>query len=170
MPIYNFNLLETLFTDNEKNKEKINETSFAQPALFVVQYAIAHLLMEFGIMPHALTGHSIGEITAACLSGVFSFEDALKLVAWRGKLMQEQVPGEMLSINLSKEQVIPLLIRDVELALNNAPNFCVVSGSFERIALFEEKLLKIYPDCRINKLKTSHAFHSRLMEPALEPF
>ena len=167
---HNLNLLETVFSDEERNKEKMNQTSVAQPALFVVQYAVAHLLREFGIIPNAMIGHSIGEITAACLSGVFSFEDALNMVAWRGKLMQEQVPGSMLSVNLSKDQVLPLIDGNVELALNNAPDFCVVSGSFDAIDLFREKLSETYPHCHVTRLKTSHAFHSRLMEPALKPF
>jgi tyrocidine synthetase-3 len=167
---HNFDLLETIFRNDDENKEKINETSVAQPALFVVQYAVAHLLMEFGVKPYALTGHSIGELTSACLSGVFSFEDALNLVAWRGKLMQAQKPGSMLSVNLSKDQVVPLLNNDIELALVNAPNFCVISGSFEDIDLFEKKLSAAYPECRAIRLKTSHAFHSQYMEPAIEPF
>lgn len=167
---HNFKLLETIFNDDENNKERINETAIAQPTLFVVQYAVSHLLIEFGIVPDALIGHSIGEITAACLSGVFSFEEALNMVAWRGKLMQEQVPGSMLSINLSKEKILPLLDHDLELALHNAPDLCVVSGTSDAIDLFWKKTLDKYPLCHITKLKTSHAFHSRLMEPALKPF
>ncbi len=166
----NLNLLDIIFNDNESNKKLINNTSIAQPALFVLQFAIANLLIEFGVIPQILIGHSIGEITAACLSGVFSFEDAIKVVAWRGKLMQEQVPGSMLSINLSKDQVIPLLSDEVELALHNAPNFCVVSGSFDAIAQFEKKLYNIFPNCRATRLKTSHAFHSKFMEPAVASF
>ena len=163
-------LLDIIFDNINGNKEQINDTAYAQPALFVVQYAIGTLLMEFGAVPDALIGHSIGEITAACFSGVFSFEDALKLVYWRGKLMQAQLPGSMLSVNLPKDQVIPLLDTNVELALHNAPNFCVVSGSFDDINNFEIKLLNEHPNCRLTRLKTSHAFHSRLMEPAIEPF
>jgi amino acid adenylation domain-containing protein len=167
---HQINLVEVLFSNREEDRELLNQTSVAQPALFTAQFAVASLLMEYGIRPSALTGHSIGEITAACLSGVFAFEDALNLVAWRGRIMQNQVQGSMLSVNLPKEKVSELLSNDVEIALNNAPNFCVISGTFEAVDQFEKKLLSVYPDCRLTRLKTSHAFHSKLMEPAIEPF
>jgi amino acid adenylation domain-containing protein len=163
---FGFSLVNVLFGENAEIS--INNTDVAQPALFVIQYALTKLLGTFGIRPGALIGHSIGEITAACISGVYSFDDALKIVGSRGKLMQMQVPGEMLSIHKPVHEVAALIPNGVDIALNNAPNFCVVSGTFEAMASFQTKLSEL--GIPFSKLNTSHAFHSKLMEPALEPF
>jgi amino acid adenylation domain-containing protein len=165
--------LKTLLFNNPEDetiRSKVNLTSNTQPLLFVIQYATACLLTDFGIYPDALIGHSIGELTAATLSGVFTFEDALIIVASRGKIMQEQIPGSMLSVNLSAEKLGPLLTENIEISLQNAPNYCVVSGEEKDIIGFESKIKSIDPSIHTTILKTSHAFHSRLMEPALEPF
>ena len=167
-----FNLKEILFHDFEdKEYQKvINLTANSQPLLFVVQYATACLLTEFGIYPDALIGHSIGELTAATFSGVFSFDDALLAVANRGRLMQEQQPGTMLSVNLPAEKLQEHLNERVELALQNAPNYSVVSGNDQDILDFENYLKNNVQGVHTTVLKTSHAFHSKSMEPALEPF
>lgn len=156
-------------TDDSLQNE-INQTSVAQPLLFVVQYAIYLLLREFGISPDALIGHSIGEYAAATVSGVFEFEDALKLVAWRGKLMQEQKPGAMLAVQLSYDKILPYISNKVNLSLRNAPGMNVLSGDIPDIAEVYERFASEYPDSHLVKLKTSHAFHSYMMEPVLDPF
>ncbi len=165
---YNLKLEEILFS--EEYKSDINKTEYAQPALFVVQFGIAKLLQSFGVSSDALIGHSIGEITAACVSGLISFEDGLKLVITRGRVMQAQKEGAMLSIQLPKEKVIQILPDNIDFALQNAPSFSVVSGEIEAIDSFQQELELKFPEIMISRLKTSHAFHSRMMEPALENF
>jgi amino acid adenylation domain-containing protein len=161
-------LLELLFSS--ESKLNINETNYAQPALVAVQYATAKLLEEFGIKPDVLIGHSIGELTAACISGVFSFEDILVLSARRGKIMHEQPRGSMLSVNMPEEKLRSILAPGVEISLINAPDFCVVSGTDQVISDFKEKIAKSEPGIQTVILKTSHAFHSELMDPAVAPF
>ncbi|KJH70632.1 type I polyketide synthase [Aliterella atlantica] len=148
--------------------EKLQQTAIAQPALFVVEYALAKLWMSWGISPSATIGHSIGEYVAACLAGVFSLEDALALVAKRGKLMQKLPTGAMLSISQSATEVESLLNDNLSLAASNAPDSCVVSGTYDAIDAIQEKLTVLGVECR--RLHTSHAFHSGMMEPILEPF
>lgn len=148
--------------------ERINRTEAAQPALFAFEYALAKLLMSWGIQPHAMIGHSIGEYTAACLSGVLSLQDALELVTLRGKLMQGLPPGEMLSVSLSEESLSALLPPELALAAVNGPEQCVVSGPPAAIASFAAALAERQVAHR--KLHTSHAFHSAMMEPILAPY
>ncbi|NES77481.1 MULTISPECIES: type I polyketide synthase [unclassified Okeania] len=150
----------------------LNQTAIAQPALFIIEYSLAKLWMSWGIYPAATIGHSIGEYVAATLAGVFSLEDALMLVATRGRLMQQQPAGAMLSVSLSASDVEYLLaetkITGVELAANNAPSLSVVSGSLEAIAELENMLMQREINCR--RLHTSHAFHSQMMDAIVEPF
>ncbi|MCP5047027.1 MAG: type I polyketide synthase, partial [bacterium] len=151
-----------------KEEEKINRTEITQPVIFVFEYALARLLMKWGIKPDAMIGHSIGEYTAACLSGVFTLEDALTLVCIRGKLMQKLPSGAMVSISLPEEDLFPLLNNRLSLAAVNAPSLSVVSGSLEAIEEFETQLKEKQYNCR--RLHTSHAFHSEMMNPILEKF
>jgi phthiocerol/phenolphthiocerol synthesis type-I polyketide synthase E len=148
--------------------EKLKQTSLAQPALFVVEYALAQLWQEWGVKPWATIGHSIGEYVAACVAGVFTLEDALKLVATRGRLMQGAPAGAMLAVPLAAETVRPLMSAQLSLAAINAPQRCVVSGPEEALAALQRELEKQEVLCQ--RLHTSHAFHSALMEPVLEPF
>jgi acyl transferase domain-containing protein/acyl carrier protein len=146
----------------------IDQTEVAQPLLFVFEYALARLLMAWGIKAQAMIGHSIGEYVAACLSGVFSLEDALALVVFRGRSMQHVPPGAMLSVPLSEERVKPLLNESVSLAAVNGPSGCVVSGPPEAVDRFAEELKRQGYEGR--PLHTSHAFHSAMMEPVVEEF
>ncbi|NEU77740.1 type I polyketide synthase [Nostoc sp. UIC 10630] len=148
--------------------EQLKQTSLAQPALFVIEYALAQLWMSWGISPQAMIGHSIGEYVAACLAGVMSLEDALTLVAVRGRLMQQMSTGAMLSVSASAAEVKTFLNEDLALAASNAPSLCVVSGSYDAVDKIAEKLTGKGIECR--SLHTSHAFHSQMMEPILEPF
>jgi len=148
----------------------INQTNLAQIGLFVIQYALVQLLKEFGLNPDILLGHSIGEVTAACISGMLSFESALNLVETRGRLMFSQEPGAMLSINLPEDRIVPLLFEDLDISVVNAPEYCVVSGPGDSINKFEAMLKSDFPDIFLRKLKTSHGFHSRYMDGALENF
>lgn len=148
--------------------ERINQTGVTQPLIFIFEYALAKLLIQWGIQPDAMIGHSIGEYAAACLSGLFSLENVLKLVAARGKLMQEIPGGAMLSIPLSEEKLTPLLNDQLALAAVNAPSLCVVSGTYESIDTFEAKLKE--KGIKSRRLHTSHAFHSKMMDPVLKAF
>ncbi|MEH1940521.1 MAG: beta-ketoacyl synthase N-terminal-like domain-containing protein [Nostoc sp.] len=153
-------------SESKAAAEKLQQTDITQPALFVIEYALAQLWMSWGISPQAMIGHSIGEYVAACLAGVMSLGDALGLVAARGRLMQQLPSGAMLSVPLPEEEVIALLDEKLSLAASNAPSLCVVSGTDDAIDAFHNKLQDI--ECR--RLYTSHAFHSQMMESILEVF
>ena len=157
-----------LFPNVPGETELINRTAMTQPALFVFEYALARTWMSWGIAPVAMIGHSIGEYVAACLSGLFSLEDALVLVAMRGRLMQELPPGGMAAVPLTEEELRPLLHAGLDLAAVNAPTQCVVSGPHELLKTFEHDLAE--RGIKIRRLATSHAFHSAMMEPMLARF
>jgi acyl transferase domain-containing protein len=161
-------LLYPANADGAAAAEALQQTAVAQPALFVVEYALAKLWMAWGVQPAALIGHSIGEYTAACLAGVFSLEDALALVATRGRLMQAQPPGAMLSVALDPDRLAPYLGGQLDLAAVNAPQSCVISGPTEAVAALEKQLAGAGHKCR--PLHTSHAFHSSMMQPVLGEF
>jgi acyl transferase domain-containing protein/acyl carrier protein len=153
---------------SDEASEQLKQTRLTQPALFVVEYALARLWMRWGVRPAALIGHSIGEYVAACLAGVFTLEDALRVVAERGRLMQHAPTGAMLAVPLSEEETLPLLKGELSLAAVNAPSLCVVSGKAEAIGELERELAGQGLICR--RLHTSHALHSALMEPLLATF
>ena len=151
-----------------EENNRIQQTENAQVIIFIFQYALAKLLIAWGIEPYAMIGHSIGEYTAACLAGVFVLEDALKTVVLRGKLMQQMPPGVMLSVPLPEDQIKPLLSPGISLAAVNSTAHCVVSGAGPAVASFKRKLLET--GCESSYLHTSHAFHSTMMEPILADF
>ena len=146
----------------------LTDTSIAQLAIFSVEYALARLWQSWGIEPAALLGHSVGEYAAACLAGVLSLEDALELIAERAQLMQEMPGGSMLAVRLSEAELQPLLPVGVEVAAINAPRLCVVSGPTEAIADFAAQMAA--QSIATVPLRTSHAFHSAMMEPAAAVF
>ncbi|MBD2385753.1 type I polyketide synthase [Cylindrospermum sp. FACHB-282] len=148
--------------------QQLKQTYITQPALFVIEYALAKLWIDWGLHPKAMIGHSIGEYVAACLAGVFSLEDALVLVASRGRLMQQLPAGEMLAVPLPEKEVQSLLGEKLSLAASNAPDRCVVSGPKSAIDDLQNHLTKQGIDCR--PLHTSHAFHSQMMNSIIEPF
>ncbi len=164
--------LETLLYPGEGSpedlEEKMRQTANAQPTLFVIEYALASLWMELGIRPQAMLGHSLGEYVAACMAGVMSLEDALRLVTVRGQLMQNMPPGAMLTVAMPHHRVAELLSnhKDVALAAVNAEESCVVSGSEEAIVRLETQLVE--QGFEPQRLRTSHAFHSPMMTPVAE--
>ncbi|KAA3617209.1 MAG: amino acid adenylation domain-containing protein [Calditrichaeota bacterium] len=162
-------ILDVIF---KEEGDQIHETRYTQPALFVVEYALAKLWISWGIKPDFVTGHSIGEYVAAAIAGVFSLEDGLKLVALRGKLMFSlPQDGAMAAIFAGKEQVSKYLVgleNNVSVAGMNDPENTVISGKKEDIQSILEKLETDKTEFR--KLKVSHAFHSPLMDPILEEF
>ncbi len=153
--------------EEEGADRRLQETALAQPALFAVEYALAQVWMEWGVRPEAMLGHSLGEYVAACLAGVLSLEDALALVAVRGRLMQALPRGAMLAVPRSEEQVIPWLEGGLALAAVNAPSLCVVAGPEAEVEALRARLAESGVEGR--RLRTSHAFHSAAMDPVLEP-
>jgi malonyl CoA-acyl carrier protein transacylase len=151
----------------------INETAYTQPALFALEYALAKLWQSWGIEPDVVMGHSVGEYVAACIAGVFSLEDGLKLIAARGRLMQTLCDkGDMLVLSVDETkaaEIIQPYAQDVSIAAINGPENVVISGKHEaiesiRAALSTEK------DLKTKLLPVSHAFHSPMMEPMLAEF
>ncbi|NOX88826.1 MAG: SDR family oxidoreductase [Calditrichaeota bacterium] len=170
-PLLQLDLRDLIYPEPQKTDwatETLNQTQYTQPALFVIEYALARQWMEWGVQPAAMVGHSIGEYVAACLSGVFSLEDALKVVAHRGRLMQSVDPGAMISVQLDESEVQPFLNDSVSLAALNAPGVTVLSGTFEAVAEIEEQLKQ--KSIAFRRLHTSHAFHSAMMDPVLDEF
>lgn len=164
-------LREVLYPNDDRTEEsaqQLNQTWLAQPALFVTEYALAQLLMSWGVQPQAIIGHRIGEYVAACLAGVFTLEEALRLVAARGKLMQSLPAGAMAALGLSEEEANALLGLDLSLAAVNGPKQCVVSGPVEEIERLIHHLTERGVAAR--RLHTSHAFHSSMMDAIVEPF
>lgn len=148
--------------------ERLRETQHAQPALFVTEYALAQLWMSWGIEPEAMIGHSIGEYVAACLAGVMALEDALVLVALRGRLIGQLESGSMFAVTLSEADIQPHLGESLSLAAVNSPSLCVVSGPTHDIDQLESQLRQ--RGLEPVRLHTSHAFHSKMMEPILGEF
>jgi amino acid adenylation domain-containing protein len=153
---------------SDEASRRVTDTVVAQPAIFTIEYALAQLWMSWGIHPQVMLGHSIGEFVAACLAGVFTLEDALSLVAARGRMMQELPEGGMLSVRLPELEVRGRLNGKLSLAAVNAPFLCVVSGPLDALDEFEQQLSSAGVASR--RLVTSHAFHSAMMDPILAPF
>lgn len=170
-PLLGLDIRTLLFPSAERQLEaeqQLAETALTQPALFVIEYALAQLWLAWGVQPQAMLGHSLGEYVAACLAQVFSLQDALKLVTARGKLMQQCARGSMLTVPLPEAQVQALLGAQLSLAAINGPAQCVVAGSDEAIEHLQQHLTATGLTTR--RLVTSHAFHSALMEPMLDAF
>lgn len=144
----------------------LRDTRLTQPALFLTQYANAQLWRARGVTPDAMIGHSVGEFAAAAVSGVIDFETGLKMIAKRGQLMQDQPAGAMLSVRAPLEDIKPFLIEAVDIAALNAPKLQVIAGPEAAIAAVETALVKAGFAC--THLHTSHAFHSRMMDPVVQ--
>jgi amino acid adenylation domain-containing protein len=154
---------------SEKDAQvRLQQTALTQPALFVIEYSLAKLWMSWGIAPAAMIGHSVGEYVAGCLAGVFQPEDALNMVAQRGAMVQAQPSGAMLIVRQPEQEILPFLTPELSIAAINSPNLCVVSGTNDAIASLEGLLEQ--RGAAIRRLQTSHAFHSAMMDPVLEPF
>jgi thioesterase domain-containing protein/malonyl CoA-acyl carrier protein transacylase/acyl carrier protein len=170
-PILKLDLKDLLFcskADSLEVNEKLRQTAITQPAIFVMEYALAKLWLHYGVKPEAMIGHSIGEYAAACLSEIFTLEDTLKLVAKRGAVIQAMDSGSMLSVPLSSDVLESRLNSQLCIASVNAPDLCVASGATRHIEALQKEL---HEDGIASKiLKTSHAFHSSMMIEAAEEF
>ena len=167
---HRLDLKELLFGDQPgaQAADRLDQTEVTQPALFAVEYAIARLLQQWGVEPAAMAGHSVGEYVAASLAGVIDPYDALRLVADRGALMQAMPPGSMLAVMVPEEMLLPMLPPTVDLAAVNGPGLCVLSGPDDDIAELQTMFARQGIGTR--PVRTSHAFHSRMMDPILERF
>lgn len=149
----------------------LSDTAYTQPALFAIEYALSELWSSWGIKPDVVMGHSVGEYVAACLAGLFSLEDGLKLVAARGRLMQDLPHGEMLSIRIDEKRVAACVApyrADVSIAAINGPQSVVIAGIGEIIQTIAAQLAS--EGVKTRQLTVSHAFHSPMMSPILEAF
>ncbi|MDZ7831610.1 MAG: SDR family NAD(P)-dependent oxidoreductase [Desulfobacterales bacterium] len=170
-PYLDGSLMDVIFASSEA-AEEIHQTGYTQPALFAVEYSLARLWESWGIFPAAVMGHSVGEYVAACLAGVFSLEDGLRLIAARGRLMQSLPEnGAMAAVMATREAVSPILEKyadDVCVAAYNGPKSMVISGVQKRVEAVVRELSA--EGIRSKPLSVSHAFHSPLMAPILDEF
>jgi amino acid adenylation domain-containing protein len=153
--------------DEETAQISLQDTFFTQPSIFVIEYALARFWQSLGIEPAMMAGHSIGEFVAATLAGVWELEDALHVIALRGRLMQNLPRGSMMAVSSSADSIAKILPATLQIASNNAPALCVVSGPKADIGQFQKQLEAENIVCR--HLHTSHAFHSAMMDPMTEP-
>ncbi|MEM9505692.1 MAG: acyltransferase domain-containing protein, partial [Cyanobacteria bacterium P01_E01_bin.43] len=165
-------LLEVLYpaaADTAAMAALLNQTAYSQPALFAIEYALAQTWISWGIQPSVMMGHSVGEYVAACIAGIFSLEDGLRLIAERGRLMQAlPATGTMVAVFASATTLQPLLQGDLTIAADNGPESQVVSGSEDAIATLCTHLAQAGIETR--SLAVSHAFHSPLMQPMMADF
>ncbi|GAA5483905.1 non-ribosomal peptide synthetase/type I polyketide synthase [Haloferula sargassicola] len=167
-PLLGEDLRDTLFAKDGDAAERLKHTVLAQPAIFVVEWALARQWARWGVLPELMLGHSVGEFTAACLAGVFSIEDGLRILAARGELMGSMPGGSMLSVRLPAEKLRPLLPEKIDLAAVNGPQLCVVAGERDAVAEFAARME--VEGVNVRELHTSHAFHSWMMDPVVERF
>ena len=168
-PLLGEDLRDTLLApEDEDAAERLRRTVLAQPAIFVVEWALARQWQRWGQEPALMLGHSVGEFTAACLAGVFSLEDGLHILAERGRLMGELPGGSMLSVRLSSDELADRLPEGIDLAASNGPNLYVVAGETETVDAFAKTLES--EGVNVRELHTSHAFHSEMMDPVVPRF
>lgn len=161
--------IRKVFRPGEPEVEAIlKKTQYAQVALFIGEYSLAQHLIQEGLKPAALLGHSVGEYVAATIAEAIDLADALQLIEYRAALMQQMQAGSMLSVNLSVQELQPYLQEGVDLAVINTGDLCVLAGDTLKIDQLNEVLSKKRVLTR--KLHTSHAFHSHHMEPMLGEF
>ena len=151
-------------SDSPAATDEMHRTLWAQPALFVTEFALAKLWMSWGIVPESMMGYSVGEYVAACLAGVISLEDSLRLMAARAQMIERLAPGAMLAIGASESQVRPLLHPEISIAGVNGDLLCVVAGTPQAVDALQQRLLN-EGEFVCRRLLATHAFHSPLMKP-----
>lgn len=157
---------EALWLNGEP--DELSLPSIQLPLIFLVEYSLYKLLSSWGIKPSALMGHSMGEVTAACVAEVISFNDAIRIIYKRGLFLESAKEGQMLSISLSADEIKPYLTPEVDLAVINAPELCVISGKESDIAKLENQLANDKIDAQ--RVRISTAAHSQLLDPILDEF
>ncbi|TEW65765.1 amino acid adenylation domain-containing protein [Mucilaginibacter phyllosphaerae] len=162
-------LLDIIYTGaSAEATEKLKNTYYTQPAIFITSYAMAKLWMSWGIAPSVFTGHSIGEFVAAHFAGVFSLPDALKLITERARLVSQVAEGDMLSVRTNAGELEKILPGNLSIAVINSNKLSVVAGEKDAVAAFAKTLEEMGIPGRL--LQTSHAFHSAMMDGIVEPF
>ncbi|MDH3602013.1 MAG: type I polyketide synthase, partial [Candidatus Tectomicrobia bacterium] len=171
-PYLELPLLDVLYPREASSMPHVDMTAYTQPALFALEYALAELWRSWGVTPDVVMGHSVGEYVAACVAGVFSLEEGLRLIAERGRLMQAlPQDGAMVAVFAAEDQVrtaVQLDDQEVAIAAVNGPRGTVLSG--QRQAVYEVAARLETQGLRSRPLQVSHAFHSPLMEPMLADF
>jgi acyl transferase domain-containing protein/acyl carrier protein len=152
----------------DPDAEALSRTLHAQPALFTIEYATAKLWESLGIVPDAIVSHSMGEYVAACIAGVLSLEDATRLIARRAQLVNVLPEGSMLAVMMSEQELLPLLGPRLSISLINGPGLCVVAGPPDDVAELGRTLAERGIISR--HVQNAHAFHSRMLDPIVEPF
>lgn len=169
--VHDVDLQPLLFPDpinEDEAAKKLGVTEVALAAIFITEYALAQLYLSLGVQPRVMAGHSMGQVTAACIAGVLSYDDALDLVVLRGELIDETGEGGVLSVNLDPEAIEPYLSGTLALASVNAPGLCVVSGTADEIRALTEVLRQ--DEVEIREIPLNSAAHSPLFDPVLERF
>jgi acyl transferase domain-containing protein len=156
------NLKDILFNENNSLEHEINDTKNSQPLLFLIEYALAKTLINYGLSPNIMLGHSLGEYVAACISNVFSFKEGVSLVTKRGELMSETESGSMLAINGTTDMIFELISEDIEVAAINSSTSFVLSGS--KTSISELKITLEEKGIACGLLSTEKAFHSKFMD------
>jgi polyketide synthase 12 len=166
-PLLDIALAELMWGEHS---DKLNQTQYTQPALFALEYALAKTWMHWGVKADCVAGHSVGEVTAATIAGVFNLVDACTLIAARARLMGSTSQGSMLVVfqNQTATQECMAAHSGLEICAINGPMNTVVGGSPEQVQLFETDLLARGVECR--RLPVQHAFHTAAMEPVLAQF
>ena len=153
---------------DDADARRLNEITNLQPALFTIEYALAKLWIDLVSEPHAIVGHSMGEYVAACLSGVFSLEDALRLIVKRTQLVASLPAAKMLAVMLPESELLPLLPHELSIALINGPALCIVAGPPASTDEFARTLAK--REVMHRPVQNTHAFHSRMLDPIVPAF
>ncbi len=166
-PLLGADLAALLFAGDDASRAELKRPSRWQPALFVAEYAMARLWRSWGVEPAAMIGHSVGEYVAAALAGVFSLENALRLIAKRGQLTEDLPSGAMTAIIAEEPKIQPYLNERVSLAAVNGAKLCVLSGEPKAIDAAEAAAKR--DGLRAIRLESTHAFHSHMMEPIMAP-
>ncbi len=170
-PALGINLKALMYPASENLEmatRELERPSLTLPALFATEYAMARQFMAWGVTPSAMIGHSVGEYAAACISGVFSLEDAIKLVLMRGRLFEVVPPGRMLSVPLSEKELRALMPADLDIAAANAPELSVASGSSGAIAKLQSILAA--QEIESTPIHINVAAHSSMLDPVLSQF
>jgi acyl transferase domain-containing protein/acyl-CoA synthetase (AMP-forming)/AMP-acid ligase II/acyl carrier protein len=169
-PLLDTPLLDVIYPDTDAGL--LNQTAYTQPALFALEYSLAQMWKAWGIEPDYVMGHSVGELAAACVAGAYSLEEGLALMAARGKLIQSlPAGGAMAAVFADRETVEAAIARHtdrVSLATLNGPKLQVISGDSDLIDTIVEQFNS--QEVRVSRMTVSHAFHSPLMDPILDPF
>ncbi len=168
-PASGINLRKMLLGNNGSSaRSQLNQTLFAHPAQFTIEYALARLWLELGVTPAAIAGHSMGEYVAACLAGVFSLADAIRLIAQRAKLVEPLPEAAMLAVLLPEAELASILPGELSISLVNSPNLCVIAGPQPAVAELEQLLGSKGIVSR--KVQNTHPFHSHLLNPIIPEF